>query len=173
MRRIADHLDGKDGRLAGRQARIARQMADDQQWLGAMLDISVPPAVLERAFRRLDGAMAGARRPRRLRLWGPVAAVAAAAAVVVLLNVLVGPPKTPEAIVQADPAEAVAEFLAAEPTAVDAAMAVVDEELTVVWTDLVLEDEFGGMASTEAVDHLFEQLWLADPLDVYADDLPL
>ena len=172
LQRLAGHLDGKSGRLTGKEARIAREIDNDQRWLGAMLDVTTPPAVLERAFRHLDGAMADARRPRRFRLVGPliaVGAVAAAVAVVALLGVLIGPPAEPGPVVQVDPAEAVAQFLADEPTAVDAELTVVDGELTVAWTDLVLEDEFGGMASTEAVDHLFEQFWLADPLDVYVE----
>ncbi|MFW6146437.1 MAG: hypothetical protein ACOC7R_03790, partial [Planctomycetota bacterium] len=134
--------------------------------------------VLERAFRKLDTAMAEARRPRRFRLLGPLTAagaVAAAVVVVALLSMLTGPPPASGPVVRVDPAEAVAEYLADEPTAVDAELAAVDEELTVAWTDLVLENEFAGVASVEAVDHLFEQYWLADPLDVYVetDDLSL
>ena len=178
LRRLAEHLDGGPERLTAEQARRARQIADDQRWLGAMLDVSVPPAVLERAFRRLDAAMADRRRPGRLRLWGPLIGAAAAAAVVVLVALLGMPDRptaTPGPTVEVDPAEAVAQFLAEEPMVIDPALTAVDEELTVAWTDLILEDEFGGMASTEAVERLFGEFWLADPLDVYVgtDGLPL
>jgi len=170
--RLAHHLDGKPGRLTSREARIAHKIEGDQQWLGTMLDVTTPPAVLDRAFRRLDAAVADAGRRRHLRLFWPLTAggaVAAALAVVALLSALTGSPPGPPPVVRVDPAEAVAEFLADEPMALDAELAVVDEELTVAWAELILEDEFGGMASAEMVDRVFEQYWLADPLDVYAE----
>jgi len=170
---VARHLDGADEPLDGRQTELADEVRRVEAWAGSLLDVAVPQEVLDRAYRTLDDALAASgRRRRRFRLWTVAASAAAAAviAVAILLSVL-APTGGGQTQIVGD-REVVEEFLREETSTLDLQLAMLDDEVTLVLAELVLDDEFGDSSAIDAVAEDLGGFWF-DDLSEPSDDSEL
>lgn len=173
---VARHVDGHGEPLDPRQEKVANETRQAEAWLGSMLDVSVPQEVLEEAYRRMDAALASPRAAAparwRLRALGLGAAVAAAVVIAVVLNsvVTVHPPTDNDSLVTAQ--EVVTEFLRDDTSALDLHLAVLDDEMTLILADLVLDDGLDDSSAIDSITEEFGEIWFTDPSDS-SDDYEL
>ncbi len=168
---IARHLDGRGGDLTEAEAEVVEEIRADEAWLGSMMNVSVPEGVLERSYARMYETVALQPRPRSVwRRMGPIAPKATAVAAVIvlatLLTVMFDAPSTggPVEYSQA----AVNEFLDEDVSAFDLQVGLLDDEVTLAWAELALDDEFAGVSELDALAEELGDLW-ADPAELYDD----
>ncbi len=158
---IARWLDGERVELTDWERALGEEIRRDERDLGAMLDVSTPPEVLERVRRRMTGRRVPPRR-RVIRIGATVGALTAAAALVLGITLLwnhpraTPPPPVEVAILDVDNARS-------ESLGWEAEMEMLNLQLDELEVEIVVSarvDELGE--SLEFLEEEIEQFW-SDP----------
>ncbi|NQU75818.1 MAG: hypothetical protein HQ546_05840 [Planctomycetes bacterium] len=153
--KVAGYLDGRNEPLSTAEAKLARQVRDDEAGLATLMDVKVPDGVISHVEAQI---LEGLTR-RRARLWRQPApaAIAAALALTVMLIWLLRGPTASRPNMQLTAEQAIELYLREEPSLLDIELAVMDNQVLIVLTEPTIPDPWDLQLHMEDLGEEIEQ----------------